>query len=62
MAALVDAELIVVGSDRVWPLTAALLGSTSTTLARDGNRPVMIVPEEVRLDLTPSTTPITAGY
>jgi len=61
VAALVGAELIVVGSDRLGPLAASLLGSTSNTLANESNRPVMVVPEEVRLELTPNTTPVTAA-
>ena len=61
VAALVDAELIVVGSDRLGPLAASLLGSTSNTLANESNRPVMVVPEEVRLELTPNTAPVTAA-
>lgn len=58
VAALVDAECIVVGSRGRGPLAAGLLGSTSNDLANDGNRPVMIVPDGARLTgLGPRTVP-----
>ena len=58
VAALVDAEYIVVGSRGRGPLAAGLLGSTSNDLANDGNRPVMIVPDGARLTgLGPRTVP-----
>lgn len=49
VAALVDAELIVVGSRGRGPLAAGLLGSTSRALAKDARRPVMIVPDGAHL-------------
>ena len=58
VAALVDAQYIVVGSRGRGPLAAELLGSTSNDLANDGNRPVVIVPDGARLTrLGPRTVP-----
>ena len=49
VAALEDAQYIVVGSRGRGPLATELPGSTSNDLANDGNPPEMIVPNGARL-------------